>query len=380
MLFASRDKASRLLEKSYDALRAGDKVTALDLLDKVLEVDDRNEKAWYYRAWTVDTEDERRQCLETVLDINPSNAQARRLLNELIVRQLESQIGHLREERNRQQRLAQQKALEASGWEHRQNELAEALPALQDKRAGLGRQVAALEDQKEELNRSVTELADRVAELQEQCKQLSDEFEQKNQALSDRLEQESSLRDQVSQLEEALQDLATTKEEQEREITALQRQAAEWQERLKTAQNDVYAEQSSLATLRQEQERLCGEVRRRRELVVGLESAQANLERELAESESLVAVPATQQLPKSPGVESRLPALVLGEPPEVTDISAESDDRADPVVQAQADLNTLRQEVKAQEDRLAELRRQAEHLEEEIRRRESTLAGWFREI
>jgi len=79
--------ADDLLAEGIAALRAGRKVEARNLLTQVVEQDDRNEMAWLWLSGAVDTDEERRICLENVLAVNPQNAVARRGLDSLIAKE-----------------------------------------------------------------------------------------------------------------------------------------------------------------------------------------------------------------------------------------------------------------------------------------------------
>jgi hypothetical protein len=74
-----------LLERAIAALNEGRKAEARQLLMQVLRQDRRNEKAWLWMSGAVDTDQERRACLEQVLSINPDNEMARRGLELLRV-------------------------------------------------------------------------------------------------------------------------------------------------------------------------------------------------------------------------------------------------------------------------------------------------------
>jgi hypothetical protein len=85
-------ETNELLEQGIAALKAGHKAEARSLLMQVVEQDERNERAWLWLSGAVDTDEERRTCLENVLAINPNNGMARRGLEHLLaskgVRQL----------------------------------------------------------------------------------------------------------------------------------------------------------------------------------------------------------------------------------------------------------------------------------------------------
>jgi tetratricopeptide (TPR) repeat protein len=73
----------KLLKQGIAALKAGRKAEARDLLMQVVEQDERNEMAWLWLSGAVETEEERRICLENALAINPNNSGAQRGLEGL---------------------------------------------------------------------------------------------------------------------------------------------------------------------------------------------------------------------------------------------------------------------------------------------------------
>jgi tetratricopeptide (TPR) repeat protein len=65
------------------ALRGGDRETAARILREVVAADPTHEQAWLWLSGAVPTAEERRQCLQQALALNPSNEAVRRSLNEL---------------------------------------------------------------------------------------------------------------------------------------------------------------------------------------------------------------------------------------------------------------------------------------------------------
>ncbi len=57
--------------------------------EKVVELDDKNEKGWLWMASVVDTDEERRVCLGNVLFINPSNERAQKAMEKIESRERE---------------------------------------------------------------------------------------------------------------------------------------------------------------------------------------------------------------------------------------------------------------------------------------------------
>ena len=72
-----------LLKQGIAALNEGRKTEAYNLLTEVVKHDDRNEIAWLWLSGAVNTDEDRRTCLENVLAINPNNRLAQRGLATL---------------------------------------------------------------------------------------------------------------------------------------------------------------------------------------------------------------------------------------------------------------------------------------------------------
>jgi hypothetical protein len=72
-----------LLHEGVEAARAGDKEKARKLFEQVIEKDEENVKAWLLLYRVVDDENEKRICLTTVLQIDPTNEKARQALEKL---------------------------------------------------------------------------------------------------------------------------------------------------------------------------------------------------------------------------------------------------------------------------------------------------------
>lgn len=77
------EQIKQLLREGIDAARDGDKATARDKFEQVTELDENNERAWFYLAQVVETDEEKRVCLSNVLVINPNNEKARQQMNRL---------------------------------------------------------------------------------------------------------------------------------------------------------------------------------------------------------------------------------------------------------------------------------------------------------
>ena len=72
-----------MVRAGIEAYRAGKQTEARKLLEKAIELDDYNEQAWMWLSAVVETEEEKRTCLENVVVINPDNAEAKRGLKML---------------------------------------------------------------------------------------------------------------------------------------------------------------------------------------------------------------------------------------------------------------------------------------------------------
>ncbi len=77
---------AELLRRGIEAAREGKRAEAREFFEQVVEIDEKNEKGWFWLASVVDTDDERRICLSNVLHINPNNERAKRALDALQVK------------------------------------------------------------------------------------------------------------------------------------------------------------------------------------------------------------------------------------------------------------------------------------------------------
>ncbi len=76
-------QVENLIRDGIAKARAGDKATARLLLQKAVELDEYSERAWFWLASVVETDDERRTCLHNVVLINPNNARAQEMLDRM---------------------------------------------------------------------------------------------------------------------------------------------------------------------------------------------------------------------------------------------------------------------------------------------------------
>ena len=79
-----REAVDEQLLQGKEAARRGDSVLALRLLQAVVEVEPTNEQAWLWLSAVVDSEADRRLCLDNVLVLNPDNEAAKRGLQRLV--------------------------------------------------------------------------------------------------------------------------------------------------------------------------------------------------------------------------------------------------------------------------------------------------------
>lgn len=80
---AENAKLQEKLRQGIEAARRGDRIAARRLLQGVISEERNNEIAWMWMASVVDTDAERRSCLEKALQINPNNERAREALRRL---------------------------------------------------------------------------------------------------------------------------------------------------------------------------------------------------------------------------------------------------------------------------------------------------------
>ena len=64
-------------QKAIKAMKSGENLVARDLLNEVIELDEENVDAWVALSKVVDNDDEKRICLTTILQLDPTNSYAR---------------------------------------------------------------------------------------------------------------------------------------------------------------------------------------------------------------------------------------------------------------------------------------------------------------
>jgi len=72
-----------LLKEGIAALKAGQRIRARALLQEVVREQPDNVAAWLWLSGAVETDDERRECLERVLEVDPNNPHAKKGLERL---------------------------------------------------------------------------------------------------------------------------------------------------------------------------------------------------------------------------------------------------------------------------------------------------------
>ena len=87
--YDARSVVSRLLKAGVKAVHEGRLDEARELLYQVIDLDERNEKAWLWLSGVVTGIDERMVCLESVLAINPHHELAREGLRYLLMQRRE---------------------------------------------------------------------------------------------------------------------------------------------------------------------------------------------------------------------------------------------------------------------------------------------------
>jgi len=75
-----------LMRQGIEAAREGKKAQAKGFFQQVVDLDDKNEKAWMWLASVVETDEERRVCLSNALFINPNNERAQTAMAKLDAR------------------------------------------------------------------------------------------------------------------------------------------------------------------------------------------------------------------------------------------------------------------------------------------------------
>ena len=80
------------LTQAIHLIKTGEKAKGRKFLAEVIRSEPRNETAWLWMTAAVDSKDQRKQCLEKVLDINPNNEQARAGLSKMMGHELATSV------------------------------------------------------------------------------------------------------------------------------------------------------------------------------------------------------------------------------------------------------------------------------------------------
>ena len=76
-------KIQNWFREGVTAAKTGDTAQARQLLLQVVEADEGHEQAWLWLSGVLESDEEKRICLENVLTINPDNVAAQRGLAKL---------------------------------------------------------------------------------------------------------------------------------------------------------------------------------------------------------------------------------------------------------------------------------------------------------
>jgi hypothetical protein len=91
--YDARSVVTRLLTAGVDAVNEERLEDAKELLYQVIDLDERNDKAWLWLSGIVEGIDERIMCLENVLAVNPHHELAREGLRHLLAQRAELRTG-----------------------------------------------------------------------------------------------------------------------------------------------------------------------------------------------------------------------------------------------------------------------------------------------
>ncbi len=106
---AGTDQFNNLLQAGRSALALGNRQQAHDIWKKAAQMNPHSESVWLALLEVIDNDQDRRVCLENILQINSMNVQARRELNKL----------DARDERRQQYLAEQEKNMSAHGQRRR---------------------------------------------------------------------------------------------------------------------------------------------------------------------------------------------------------------------------------------------------------------------
>src|SRR5258706_3512659 len=78
------DDPEKLLAQGIEAVKAGDRPRARELLARAIQLSPADDRVWLWLSGAVETDHDRQRCLERVLQINPRNEAARRGLAAIV--------------------------------------------------------------------------------------------------------------------------------------------------------------------------------------------------------------------------------------------------------------------------------------------------------
>ncbi|PJF40034.1 MAG: hypothetical protein D6737_19115 [Chloroflexi bacterium] len=103
----TQEQFAQLMRAGRKAYDAGDSTAAHDYWRQAAVIDPYNEKVWLALYRVVETEDDRKACLENIIAINPANVQARRRLRRFdatLGRRLLQELAAFKKEEKRRTR------------------------------------------------------------------------------------------------------------------------------------------------------------------------------------------------------------------------------------------------------------------------------------
>ena len=92
---------AELMQAGRDAINRRNRAQAHDLLKKAAALDPYSEQVWLALLEVIENDEDRRVCLQNILQINPLNIQARRSLNKI---EAEAQRAVIQKEEEKQSR------------------------------------------------------------------------------------------------------------------------------------------------------------------------------------------------------------------------------------------------------------------------------------
>ncbi|GMQ78052.1 MAG: hypothetical protein BMS9Abin02_0549 [Anaerolineae bacterium] len=84
----------KLLTRGIEAVQRGERAEAVDLLMGVVEIDRENEQAWLWLSRAVESDEQKKVCLENVLALDPENEFAKEELDKISAGKVNTDINH----------------------------------------------------------------------------------------------------------------------------------------------------------------------------------------------------------------------------------------------------------------------------------------------